>query len=234
MTFGDYLRNKREAFGWTQPEAALKAGIEQSYLSKLETGKSIPSEEVFSRLVTAYDLDLNEMTETLSEPELARLKEIGAIRKLVLKTHAQDREMTRDWMLAGLTCMMVGAASLGVAVLSNGQNQTIYSYTSLGVLEKGEPLDAFNIVDTSFSGTGEARVIFEEQKTKMTRRLDQARVETNDNHGSWFVRDVREGIRIYELVGKAEASSLGGWFLIPAFALLAGSFGCFLIGFGWK
>jgi transcriptional regulator with XRE-family HTH domain len=54
MKFGDYLRQKREARGWTQPEAANKAGIEQSYLSKLETGKSYPSEDAYARLVAAY------------------------------------------------------------------------------------------------------------------------------------------------------------------------------------
>jgi len=224
MTLGDYLRNKREAFGWTQPEAALKAGIEQSYLSKLETGKSIPSEEVFSRLVAAYELDLTEMTETLSEPELARLKEIGAI---------------HDWMVRGLACLMLGAASLGFAVVTDGKTQTIYSYTSLGVLEAGEPLDAFEIIETSFDGSAEDKGAFEDQKAQMTRRLDHARLETNDNHGNWFVRDSRlgdaqDGVRIYELTGTRETPSPGTWFLIPALALLAGSFGCFLIGFRQK
>ncbi|MBO6796341.1 helix-turn-helix transcriptional regulator [Maricaulis sp.] len=51
MKFGDYLRQCREAKGWTQPEAARHADIEQSYLSKLETGRSYPSEDVYSRLV---------------------------------------------------------------------------------------------------------------------------------------------------------------------------------------
>jgi len=51
MKFGDYLRQKREDRGWTQPEAAAKARIEQSYLSKLETGRSYPSDDVFERLV---------------------------------------------------------------------------------------------------------------------------------------------------------------------------------------
>ena len=53
MKFGDYLRQARETRQWTQPEAAARAGIEQSYLSTLETGKSYPSEEVFGRLVEA-------------------------------------------------------------------------------------------------------------------------------------------------------------------------------------
>ena len=36
MKFGEYLKSQRDARGWTQPMAAEKIGIEQSYLSKLE------------------------------------------------------------------------------------------------------------------------------------------------------------------------------------------------------
>ena len=57
MKFGEYLKNRRTELGWTQPDAASKAGIEQSYLSKLETGKSFPSEDVYQRLVGAFGLD---------------------------------------------------------------------------------------------------------------------------------------------------------------------------------
>ncbi|MGE0743387.1 MAG: helix-turn-helix domain-containing protein, partial [Hyphomonadaceae bacterium] len=38
MKFGEDLKNRRTELGWTQPDAAAKASIEQSYLSKLETG----------------------------------------------------------------------------------------------------------------------------------------------------------------------------------------------------
>ncbi len=47
MKFGEYLKSQRDARGWTQPMAAEKIGIEQSYLSKLETGKASPSDEMF-------------------------------------------------------------------------------------------------------------------------------------------------------------------------------------------
>lgn len=40
MTFADKIRSLRLALDLTQPELADAIGIEQSYLSKLETGKS--------------------------------------------------------------------------------------------------------------------------------------------------------------------------------------------------
>ena len=80
MEFGDYIKEKRDAIGWNQPEAALKASIEQSYLSKLETGKSYPSEEVFSRLVKAYGFDPVDMCKHVFSAELDKLRDIKQVR----------------------------------------------------------------------------------------------------------------------------------------------------------
>jgi transcriptional regulator with XRE-family HTH domain len=57
MNFVEYLKNRLAEPGWTQPAAAAKARIEQSYLSKLETGKPVPSEEVCQRLVEAFGIN---------------------------------------------------------------------------------------------------------------------------------------------------------------------------------
>lgn len=56
MPFHENLRTLRLARGLTQPALAEKAGIEQSYLSKLENGRSRPSEEVLARLAQALEV----------------------------------------------------------------------------------------------------------------------------------------------------------------------------------
>jgi transcriptional regulator with XRE-family HTH domain len=55
MAFHDNLRTLRLARGLTQPALAAKADIEQSYLSKLENGRSRPSDEVLTRLAQALE-----------------------------------------------------------------------------------------------------------------------------------------------------------------------------------
>jgi len=55
MAFHDNLRTLRLARGLTQPALAEKADIEQSYLSKLENGRSRPSDEVLARLAQALE-----------------------------------------------------------------------------------------------------------------------------------------------------------------------------------
>ena len=56
MAFHENLRTLRLARGLTQPALAEKADIEQSYLSKLENGRSQPSPEVLARIATALDI----------------------------------------------------------------------------------------------------------------------------------------------------------------------------------
>ncbi|MGB9430067.1 MAG: helix-turn-helix transcriptional regulator [Gammaproteobacteria bacterium] len=55
MAFHDNLRTLRLARGLTQPALAEKADIEQSYLSKLENGRSRPSDDVLARLAQALE-----------------------------------------------------------------------------------------------------------------------------------------------------------------------------------
>ncbi|MEQ8954557.1 MAG: helix-turn-helix transcriptional regulator, partial [Gammaproteobacteria bacterium] len=51
MNFGEKLRLLRTEKGWHQPELAEKLGIEQSYLSKLENGHSLPSGEILDNVL---------------------------------------------------------------------------------------------------------------------------------------------------------------------------------------
>jgi len=116
MKFGDYIRQKREANGWTQPEAAAKIDIEQSYLSKLETGKSYPSEDIFNRLLQAYDIDTGDLSRSIFSAELDKLREIKEVRSVVLERQTNEIKFTRGWMIASRvrcvsSCECVGQRS---------------------------------------------------------------------------------------------------------------------------
>lgn len=57
MHFGERLKQLRTERGLTQPQLAQAAGIEQSYLSKLENDKSVPSAEMFSTLLAGLGME---------------------------------------------------------------------------------------------------------------------------------------------------------------------------------
>lgn len=69
MAFHENLRTLRLARGLTQPMLAEKACIEQSYLSKLENGRSKPSDEVLSRLAQALDVKVEALLQNGDDAE---------------------------------------------------------------------------------------------------------------------------------------------------------------------
>jgi transcriptional regulator with XRE-family HTH domain len=144
MKFGEYLRNRRTELGWTQPDASAKASIEQSYLSKLETGKSFPSEDVYGRLVEAFSLDTEAMVAAVYPAELDRLRDVGAVRNLLLAREHDTRSATRHWLYAGLAALVLGGALIGLAQVDRGGATTRYTYQSYGVVGPGETDEIFS------------------------------------------------------------------------------------------
>ena len=240
MSFGVFLKARREALGWTQPEAAAKARIEQSYLSKLETGKSFPSEEVFKRLAQAYDFDAEAVARCVSGEELNALREIGQVRTAMLSLEAQSTRLTRSWLAASLGCVFLGGASLGLFALAEDEDYEVYHYSSPGVLAPGEDLNAYDILQRSLRpdlgddrpDEAAARAL---QVAMMERADPQTRV-TRDMHATGFLEEADGGRRYFEPVDaeRVRVRSPLRWFLAPAVMFLLGGLGCFFISFRWK
>ena len=76
-TLGQQVKQLRNNKKLSQPEFAQQVGIEQSYLSKLENDKSIPSNEIFRALLIALDLSIDEFNvvefPSLNNPNNLRL-----------------------------------------------------------------------------------------------------------------------------------------------------------------
>ncbi len=219
MKFGDYLKNRRTELGWTQPEAAAKASIEQSYLSKLETGKSFPSEDVYQRLVDAFSLDTEAMVGALYPAELDRLREIEAVRKHLLQREHDTHSSTRRWLYAGLGALILGGALVGLAQIDRGGAATHYTYQSDGVIRPGESADVFDGIDDD---------------PQIRARADERQIFIPEMRGPAFTETVPEGRREWHLVGANAVlvPAKFGWALIPGFAFIIGGLGCFFIS--WR
>ncbi len=80
MKFGEKLKELRNEKGMTQPEMAEAIGIEQSYLSKLENDKSLPSRDTFVRILEVFELGIADVVDELdpsSKNQLRQLSEVG-------------------------------------------------------------------------------------------------------------------------------------------------------------
>jgi transcriptional regulator with XRE-family HTH domain len=236
MKFGDYLRQKREEKNWTQPEASAAAGIEQSYLSKLETGKSWPSEDVFARVASAYGIDVDDMVRHVASSELSRLREIAAVRSAILEIQNGQRVASRGWLIACLLCLVASGACFGVMLMGKDTVRLEVVYRSLGVLATGEPLEAFDIVQDRLNPGEENYAALEARRQQMLKRVDERILKTGDNRGFSIIEKVEGGLRHYRRVNDSPVwlQSPLRWFIVPALMLLAGAIGSAFISFRWK
>ncbi len=115
MKFGHYLQNCRNKLEWTQPEAALKIGVEQSHLSSLESGQSYPSEAVFEKLVEVYKIDINMLYDKISSTDLSKLKEFKQVSTIAAKKDQLKTTATRSWLLMGFIMLLIGGTLLVIA-----------------------------------------------------------------------------------------------------------------------
>lgn len=234
MKFGEYLKQRREERDWTQPEAAARAEIEQSYLSKLETGRSYPSEDVFSRLVQAYALDLAEMARQIDAAEFERLRDVSQLRVALLSRQLAFIQRSQAWMIAGIAALVLSGAGLGLAMTGRDREMTQYTYRSNGVLNDGESLIEMEFVGGGLSGTpGPELDAMRARHLAREARVDEAYRVMEQNRGDAFVETVPEGRRYYTLLGEEPVvvRSPLRWFRVPGLMLLFGGIGCLVAGF---
>jgi transcriptional regulator with XRE-family HTH domain len=117
VELSDKLRLLRKETGWTQAIAAKTIAIQQSYLSKLESGHYQPSSDVIEKLCLAYNV----------------------------KEHYLIEQPRRKYSVAGhLLLGTVFAAVLALVVVINGYfglifPHTYYTYKAQAITQVSEP-----------------------------------------------------------------------------------------------
>ncbi|MCK0070235.1 helix-turn-helix domain-containing protein [Kordiimonas laminariae] len=227
MRFGEYIRIKREENSWTQPEAAAKISVEQSYLSKLETGKSYPSEEVFAKIMSAYSIDVSQMNRDLFSAEIDKLREIGEVRTALLTKQKNERRFMQGWLIAGLVMLMISGASFGLTFALNGPPHLLHLYKSEGVIKAGESPMIFN-----FLSVGQQ----DENGQGLMDRVDYKFKELNTYRGNSFIDKLESGYRIYSHYETKEIQGDAArlWLFPPALMFLFGAIACFYISRRWQ
>ncbi len=233
MRFGDYIRDIRRSLKWTQPEAAKEIGIEQSYLSKLESGKSYPSEDVFSSLMMAYKIDLTDLKNKLFSAELDRLREISEVRAIILSKEKDHRKKIQNWLMGGICALTLGGACLGASLLAEDRDVSQYQYRSEGVTRDSESINAFEIIGDKAAEDKSGENTLQKQQEEMLNRIDEKFQSLEDYRGVVFFEDVPDGMRTWRFYGSKTDTvpSPLRWFMIPALAFVFGGFGCFFASY---
>ena len=143
MNFGEKLKQLRAERNLTQPQLAQAIGIEQSYLSKLENDKSIPSADIFQSILKAFGMDVATFLEGVDEKQVHRdLRQVPEVANHLNGVVAAKIHNIKRWLYAsgmalalGLTLFLAGYRGL---LFSNTQ----YGYRSVVVLLPGESPEA--------------------------------------------------------------------------------------------
>ena len=234
MELGNYLRSCRESSKRTQPDVAAEIAIEQSYLSKIESGKSTPSEDVFGKLQRVYGIDLDKMIALLDANELGKLKEIKSIQAALARGQNRRLTSTRKWLVVGWVMLMLGAGCLALTLIPDRSNEE-FVYRSEGVLQPEEDLNAFDLV---YDDKREVAMPPEQFKKRaaLLVRLDQKDETTTRYRGDGYLLQSEQGRRFYKLVAKrlSSRSYANRWFFVPTLMFLTGGLGAIFIARRWN
>jgi transcriptional regulator with XRE-family HTH domain len=144
MQFGEKIRVLRQQAGLTQPDLAVRLNCEQSWLSKIETGKVVPASEFIQAVLNYFNLSLEDLIQDLDPSHLKT--ELGAIPAIAGHLHQKKTVIHRTRRGLSITSALLCAVG-GVLVMLAWQNIVFppnqYLYRSEGLIYFGEPLDLY-------------------------------------------------------------------------------------------
>lgn len=145
MQFGDKIRTLRQEKGLTQPELAERLNVEQSWLSKIETNKVMPSREFIQSILNFFEISLEDLLSDF-EPEYVKshLAAIPEVARHLSANKSKRQSLRKKWIIGAAICCVLGCVILSVTFLNVFFPSNQYRYISLGVLYFGEPNELYD------------------------------------------------------------------------------------------
>ncbi len=216
MTLGEYIKDLRATMQLSQPQLAELIGIEQSYLSKLENDKSLPSNEVFRRLLNALNLPLPAFIAAFSAQEQQQLSAIADV-ELYLKQQRNKQQRHSGLLVLSLSFVFaLGAACFYAGFQALCFPERLHQYESQGLVLPDESAFVFTDWDQNFpvlTGTGEEMKQSMQKKAEkeqlMYQRLAQLTEHSFEHKGEYYIRTVEGGSRTFIYDGSHMVNRTG-------------------------
>jgi transcriptional regulator with XRE-family HTH domain len=236
MNFGERLKQIRTDKGLTQPQFAQLAGIEQSYLSKLENDKSVPSAEMFSTILAGLDMDAATFLGEVDQEALATtLRHIPAVTQFTAGAAVAQIKDTKKWLYGSAAAWVLGFAMMLAANDGIFFSNNLYKYDSPGVIRTGEPENIFEKQRELLTQKMVAKMLsFEEAQQQIsefqTSRIRPVTVESPVNRGTLYFEPAEGGRRRFDLVHTERVQAPGNRILqyLGAIVLMSGFVGLFI------
>ena len=236
MNFGERLRQIRTGKSLTQPQFAQLAGIEQSYLSKLENDKSVPSAEMFTTILSALEMDAPTFLQDVDrEVRATTLRHIPAVTQFSAGEVAAQVHHTKRWLFGSAAAWMLGFAMMLAANDGIFFSNKLYMYSSPGVIRAGEAENIFTAWRAILAQQLVAKLITVEDMGKqsaefLAKRERPLTVEWPDSRGTVYYEPAEGGRRRFELVDTKHVQAEGNRILqyLGAIVLFSGFVGLFI------
>jgi transcriptional regulator with XRE-family HTH domain len=236
MNFGERLKQIRTEKGLTQPQFAQMAGIEQSYLSKLENDKSVPSADMFSTILSGLDMDEATFLREVDKDVLATtLRHIPAVAQFHANAVAAQANNTKQWLYGSAVAWVLGFALMLAANDGIFFSNKLYKYTSPGVILAGEAENIFEKHTEILALKMAAKIITVEEMSKEMQefQVNRARpvtVEWPVSRGTVHFERAENGRRRFELIHTENVQAPGNRILqfLGAIVFVCGFVGLFI------
>jgi transcriptional regulator with XRE-family HTH domain len=236
MNFGEKLKQIRIEKNMTQPQLAEAIGIEQSYLSKLENDKSVPSAEMFQSIIKALEMDakdfLKDIDKEILNGVLKHIPEVSNFNSVTVITRVHN---VKKWLIGSAAACAFGFALMLAANDGILFSNNLYKYESPGVILNGESEDIFKQYRTIQAMKEDAKIITREEFSKLLSEFEATRVrpvtlEIGENRGTVFFQPAENGRRKFELIHTQYMHSTGNKLLqfLGALLMFCGVAGFFI------
>ena len=205
MNFGEKLRDLRNEKKLTQPELADAIGIEQSYLSKLENEKSLPSDNTLSRILEVFEVEIGELLRELDQRTKNQLRQLPQVADFLAREKSMMIENRRRWLMVSVALISIGVALIYAGRVHLFFPDHLYQYVSQGVVLEGEPKEIFEknrvyIPDSLRDDNSETQKYLDAIKA----RINEHYVMTSEFRGKIYNLQVEGGSRTYYANGETQ------------------------------
>ena len=233
MTLGEQFKQRRLSQGLSQPELAELAGIEQSYLSKLENDKSLPSNDILRKLLNAFNLSIAELLAPLTSSYIEdNLLAIADIEQHQNKISEHSTAQQRKLLYIACSLIVLAVTLFYTGFSKQLFNETVYEYHSRGVVLEGEPLNVFthwhSLIDRSDRNKADALKTL--KSDEMAQRSDLSVMLSHEDKGQFFDVNVEGGKRMYKRASFADAPrAINAWLQILGVLFITAGVMCFVL-----
>ena len=203
MNFGEKLRRLRNDKDLTQPEAAEAMGIEQSYLSKLENDKSLPSNDVLTRILDVFGLEIGDLVNDLSQGARNQLRQLPDVADHFNRQKQLLIGNRQRWLVVSTLLLSLGIAFVYAGNVHLFFSDIVYEYKSHGVVLEGESKEIFANPGRYIPNAATEKVQIEHLDS-IRARTDEVYLRVAEFAGSIFNVNVDGGSRTYYLDTETE------------------------------